>query len=516
MIDGKLLIEKLIEYSKVFLHLNSLDEIYIRNTLLREFKLTEPLDEIPDLSFIKKMTVPDELYNEVKTYALENGLSVEAYLDTYATYIFGVLTPRPSEVNTAFKTIKEQFGALQACSYLYDMSIMNNYIQKTAISRNILWQAKDGNNVLEITINLSKPEKDNKEIAKLLQKNPASAKKYPKCLLCKENEGYLGTLTHPARSNLRTISINLADEKWYLQYSPYAYFEEHCIMFNDKHIPMRIDRNTIVKLLNFVDYLPNYMAGSNADLPIVGGSILNHEHYQGGKHLMPMHHAGIAKKYVCEEYPDVEVGLLDWYNTVIHLTGINRASVCALAGDVIEKWEAYSDEENQIFNMGSDNVRHNTITPIVRKLPDGRYCVDLILRNNMTSEQYPDGIYHAHPEYHNIKKEGIGLIEAMGLFILPGRLKKQLAMIQEMLVKRDTYNYEELCNPENYLYVHRDMIKSLVEKNPSVSSMEKAEKITTDYINNVCKNILLNTSVYAKDEKGMLALGNFLKTLNIK
>ena len=166
--------------------------------------------------------------------------------------------------------------------------------------------------------------------------------------------------------------------------------------------------------------------------------------------------------------------------------------------------------------MGSDNVRHNTITPIVRKLPDGRYCVDLILRNNMTSEQYPDGIYHAHPEYHNIKKEGIGLIEAMGLFILPGRLKKQLAMIQEMLVKRDTYNYEELCNPENYLYVHRDMIKSLVEKNPSVSSMEKAEKITTDYINNVCKNILLNTSVYAKDEKGMLALGNFLKTLNIK
>lgn len=516
MIDGKLLIEKLIEYSKVFLHLNSLDEIYIRNTLLREFKLTEPLDEIPDLSSIKKMTVPDELYNDVKTYALENGLSEEAYLDTYATYIFGVLTPRPSEVNTAFKMIKEQFGALQACSYLYDMSIMNNYIQKTAISRNILWQAKDGNNVLEITINLSKPEKDNKEIAKLLQKNPASAKKYPKCLLCKENEGYLGTLTHPARSNLRTISINLADEKWYLQYSPYAYFEEHCIMFNDKHIPMRIDRNTVVKLLNFVDYLPNYMAGSNADLPIVGGSILNHEHYQGGKHLMPMHHAGIAKKYVCEEYPDVEVGLLDWYNTVIHLTGINRASVCALAGDVIEKWEAYSDEENQIFNMGSDNVRHNTITPIVRKLPDGRYCVDLILRNNMTSEQYPDGIYHAHPEYHNIKKEGIGLIEAMGLFILPGRLKKQLAMIQEMLVKRDTYNYEELCNPENYLYVHRDMIKSLVEKNPSVSSMEKAEKITTDYINNVCKNILLNTSVYAKDEKGMLALGNFLKTLNIK
>ena len=516
MIDGKLLIEKLIEYSKVFLHLNSLDEIYIRNTLLREFKLTEPLEEIPDLSSIKNMTVPDELYNDVKTYALENGLSEEAYLDTYATYIFGVLTPRPSEVNTAFKTIKEQFGALQACSYLYDMSIMNNYIQKTAISRNILWQAKDGNNVLEITINLSKPEKDNKEIAKLLQKNPASAKKYPKCLLCKENEGYLGTLTHPARSNLRTISINLADEKWYLQYSPYAYFEEHCIMFNDKHIPMRIDRNTIVKLLNFVDYLPNYMAGSNADLPIVGGSILNHEHYQGGKHLMPMHYAGIAKKYVCEDYPDVEVGLLDWYNTVIHLTGINRASVCALAGDVIEKWKAYSDEENQIFNMGADNVRHNTITPIVRKLPDGRYCVDLILRNNMTSEQYPDGIYHAHPEYHNIKKEGIGLIEAMGLFILPGRLKKQLAMIQEMLVKRDTYNYEELCNPENYLYVHRDMIKSLVEKNPSVSTMEKAEKITTDYINNVCKNILLNTSVYAKDEKGMLALGNFLKTLNIK
>jgi len=517
MTDGKLLIEKLIEYAKCFLHLSSLDEIYIRNSLLKEFKLGEPLDEEVeiDLSKIKDMIVPDELYNEVKAYAIENGITEEAYADTYATYIFGMISPRPSEVNKVFKSLKEKFGAVDACKYLYEMSIKNNYIQKTAIDKNILWEAKDGDNILEITINLSKPEKDNKEIAKLLQKNPASAKKYPKCMLCKENEGFLGTLTHPARGNLRTISIKLGGEDWFLQYSPYAYYEEHCIMFNDKHIPMQIDRNTVGKLLSFVDYLPNYMAGSNADLPIVGGSILNHEHYQGGKHLMPMHHAKVAKTYVSENYSDVEVGLLDWYNTVIHLTSTNKTAIENLAGDIIEAWKNYSDEENVIFNMGADGVRHNTVTPITRML-DGKYCVDLILRNNMTSEEYPDGIYHAHPEYHNIKKEGIGLIEAMGLFILPGRLKKQLAEIQDILTKKTPYNYEELCKEDNYLYVHRDMIKNLVEKYPSVKNQAQAEKITTEYINNVCKNILLNTSVFKKDEQGMLALGKFLKTLSIR
>jgi len=517
MIDGKILVEKLIKYATCFLNLSSLDEIYIRNSLLKEFKLGQPIDEdeVLDLSYIEEMVVPDDLYSEVKTYAIENGIVEELYADTYATYIFGMISPRPSEVNRTFKSLKEQLGAAAACKYLYDMSIKNNYIQKTAIDKNILWEAKDGDNILEITINLSKPEKDNKEIAKLLQKNPASAKKYPKCMLCKENEGFLGTLTHPARGNLRTISTKLGGEDWFIQYSPYAYYEEHCIMFNDKHIPMCIDRNTVSKLLSFVEYLPNYIAGSNADLPIVGGSILNHEHYQGGKHLMPMHHAKVAKTYECADYPDVEIGLLDWYNTVIHLTSVNKYSVERLAGDIIEAWKGYSDEENEIYNLGADGVRHNTVTPITRIL-NSKYCVDLILRNNMTSEKYPDGIYHAHPEYHNIKKEGIGLIEAMGLFILPGRLKKQLAMIQDILTKNVPYDYEELSKEDNYLYVHRDMIKTLVENNPSVPTQAKAEKITTDYINNVCKNILLNTSVYKKDEKGMVALAKFLNTLSIK
>ena len=500
MIDGKILVEKIIKYAKTFLYMEELDETYFRNLLLREFKLEEPCEDAGDLSYIEKMNRPDDLVSEIESYAIENNLTDDVHKGLYSTYIMGIISPNPSVVNTTFNKIKETEGIKKAEEYFFNLGIMNNYVQKTAIERNMKWECKDGNNILEITINLSKPEKDNKQIA-LLLKQPAKKNKYPACLLCKENEGFEGTLSHPARENIRTIKLNLAGEDWFVQYSPYAYFDEHCIAVNYQHIPMNICAKTVRKVFDFVDYFPNYMIGSNASLPIVGGSILNHEHFQGGIHLMPMHKANILYQLKNDKYPDLEIGILDWYNSVVRINGNNREEIIELAGELIESWKTYSDEENYIF-AETDGVMHNSSSPIARKLADGRYSCDIIFRNNITNEQYPEGVFHAHPEYHNIKKEGIGLIEAMGLFVLPGRLKKQLAMIADILCGNTPYNEKELSDSENYLHVHKDMIDYLM-KNNNPKNYDEALKVVTERVNEVCRNILLNTAVFKKDEKGL-------------
>lgn len=513
MIDGKILIEKLLRYAVKHMYMSPRDVIYFRNILLREFKLDEPCEDAGDLTFIDALDVPDILVKEIEDFAIENKLCEECLENLYSTYIMGILTPAPSEVNRKFLEIKEKQGIEKACEFFFNLSIKNNYVQKTAISRNLKWEYPDGEKYLEITINLSKPEKDNKEIAKLLQAPKKG--KYPACLLCKENEGYQGTLTHPARENIRTISLTLGGEPWFVQYSPYAYYNEHMIAINEEHTPMHIAGDTVEKLLDFVDFFPNYMIGSNAALPIIGGSILNHEHFQGGEHLMPMHKAPIAKhlrQNVSKKYKKVSVGIVDWYNSVIRLESKNRKEISALAKDIINAWAVFSDERCGIF-AETDGVRHNSLAPVCRKVGKN-YVFDMILRNNLTSEQYPDGIFHAHPEYHNIKKEGIGLIEAMGLFILPGRLKKQLNMIAEILCGKVEYNKEELDNPENYLYVHRDMIADLVSKGKA-KDMEEAEKKVTDKVNDVCKNILLNTAVFKKDDEGNKGFNRFLETAGI-
>ncbi len=512
-IDGKLLVEKLLKYATTFLYLNERDVIYMRNLLLREFKLIEPFEGDVDLSYIESFDVPDEIVNELEEYAIENGLTTDIERNLYSTYIFGILSPLPSVVNQTFRELKEKEGILSACKYFYDLSIKNNYIQKTAISRNMLWIYQDGDKYLEITINLSKPEKDNKEIAKLLTVKPTQKAKYPACFLCKENEGFQGSLTHPARENIRTISLEMGGKEWFVQYSPYAYYNEHMIAISNDHQPMHIAEDTVDKIMDFVDFFPNYMIGSNAALPIIGGSILNHEHFQGGEHLMPMHKAGIKKMLKCEKYPKVEVGEVDWYNSVIRFWSSDRQSVNALAKDVINVWENYSDESVGVISH-TDGVRHNSLVPVCRKDGDN-YVMDMIFRNNRTDEQYPDGIFHAHPEYHNIKKEGIGLIEAMGLFILPGRLKKQLSMIADILCKKEKYDEVALNDKDNYLFVHRDMIKALVEEGYH-DSYESAEKRVVDYVNNVCKNILDNTAVFKKDEQGEKAFLKFLKECGLE
>lgn len=512
MVDGKILIEKLLAYAKAHLHLNARDEIYFRNLLLREFKIDQPLEESLALEEVLGMTVPDALVKDIEEYAIENNLIVDGEQDLYSTYIMGMLSPLPSMVNEEFNRIKEEEGIERACDYLFDLSIKNNYVRKTAIEKNLKWSCEDGDKYIEVTVNLSKPEKDNKEIAKLLTAKKST--NYPSCLLCKENEGYQGTLTHPARENIRTISLTLGGEKWFVQYSPYAYYEEHMIAISEKHAPMHIEGDTVDKILDFVDFFPNYMIGSNAALPIIGGSILNHEHFQGGKHLMPMHNAVVKRKFISKDYPEVSVGEVDWYNSVIRLESKNRRQIKDLATVIINEWKNFTFEDCGVYAF-TDKTPHNSLSPVCRKKGD-KYIIDIILRNNRTDEKYPDGIFHAHPEYHNIKKEGIGLIEAMGLFILPGRLKKQLKMIAEILCGQVKYDKEEIASPENYLYAHRNMIEELISSYGKAKDIVEAEKVVTDKVNDVCKNILYNTAVFKKDENGEKGLKCFLAKCNIE
>ncbi len=507
MVDGRLLTEKLLKYAICHLHMEKRDEIYFRNLLLREFNLNSPYEGEEDISFVSDLDVPDVLTKEIEEYARENSLCGEFEEGLYSTYIFGLLSPLPSVVNKEFIRIKEEEGEKSACKYLYDLSVKNNYVQKTAISKNLKWEYVDGDKFLEITVNLSKPEKDNKEIAKLLTVKK-SDKKYPSCLLCKENEGFAGTLTHPARENIRTVSLTMGGEPWFIQYSPYAYYNEHLIAISESHTPMHIEGDTVEKVLDFVDFLPNYMIGSNAALPIIGGSILNHEHFQGGEHLMPMHKAKLKKRFTAEGFEDVEVGIVDWYNSVIRLKSESREKISLLSKKIISSWAKFTDEDCGIF-ANTDGVPHNSLSPVCRK--EGKeYIMDMILRNNITSEEYPDGVFHAHPEFHNIKKEGIGLIEAMGLFILPGRLKKQLYSIAEILCKKIPFNKED-----ESLSVHKEMIENLISEGYS-STLEEAEKRVTERVNVICKNILFNTAVFKDDEVGNRGFVKFLNSVNIK
>lgn len=507
--DGKLLIEKLIRYAVKFLHLNVRDVVYVRNLLLREFKLDAPLKDLPDLSYIDNFDVPDALTEEVGNFAVANGLTTEIEKELYVTFIMGVLSPMPSEVNRTFYDLKEREGIESACKYFYNLSVKNDYVKKSAIAKNLKWDYADGKRKLEITVNLSKPEKDNKEIAKLLTLK-ASGEKYPECLLCKENEGFKGTLTHPARENIRTVSLTLGGEPWFVQYSPYAYYNEHMIAISEKHVPMHVKEDTVDKILDFVDFFPNYMIGSNASLPIIGGSILNHEHYQGGGYIMPMHSAPIKEELKADGYGDLIVGITDWYNSAIRIEGKDRKEIKDLIVKIISAWENYTDESVGIY-AETDGTPHNSCSPIARKKGD-TYIVDIIFRNNITSEEFPGGVFHAHPEYHNIKKEGIGLIEAMGLFILPGRLKKELEEIEFIL---QGAIHSELHEEDNPLHKHRAMIKELADGGMA-KTPEEAKLRVQNKVGEICKNILINTAVFKEDEKGYKAFKKFLSVCGIK
>ena len=508
--DGKLLAEKLLAYAAAHLHLRDEDRDYTRNLLLSLLGESAAYTGDPGYDASAE-SVPDALMQELGDFAVAKGLCSEEGRERFCVSVFGMLTPLPSAVGDTFWRLRREQGAVAACDWFYGLCVKNGYIQKTAIARNIKWEYEDGTNRLEITINLSKPEKNNKDIAKALK--APQGEKYPACLLCKENEGYEGTATHPARRNLRTVKLTLGGERWFMQYSPYAYYDEHCIVINERHVPMNVDTRTPVKLLDFVDAFPNYFVGSNASLPIVGGSILSHEHYQGGLHPMPMHGAKIGKEYRSARHKGLRIGILDWYNSTVQCEGEDRAEVAAFAAEVIEMWKKFDCPACDILSHTADTP-HNAVTPICRKRGD-TYIFSMILRNNRTSEQYPDGIFHVHPEYMNIKSEGIGLIEAMGLFILPPRLKRQLSAVEDILCGKAPYDPAALNDPAHDLHVHAGMIGKLVEEGLAPSPAAAAERVR-GYVNRVCAGILGNTAVFKNDDNGRKGFATFLAALGLE
>lgn len=507
--EEKQLIEKLLAFAQAHLGLAETDEVYMRNVLLTVFHVDAPYVGAADVADAMEADVPDALAAEIKAYALEKGLCVEGREEYFAADIFGLLMPRPSEVNFAFRERLKKEGAQAACDYLYELSVKSGYVQKTAIARNLKWEYDDGKSGLEITVNLSKPEKNNKDVAKLL--SAPKGNKYPACALCKENEGFEGVSA--PRRNLRTVRLTLGGERWFMQYSPYAYYDEHCIVINERHVPMKVDESTPDKLLDFVDLLPNYFIGSNAALPIVGGSILNHEHFQGGRHLMPMHRAKIRKEYQSREFPNLRIGILDWYNSVVQFEGTDREKVAAFARKVIGTWKTFDCPKCGIFSHTGETA-HNACSPIVRKAGD-TYVFSVILRNNRTDEQYPEGIFHVHPEHLNIKSEGIGLIEAMGLFILPPRLKRQLSAIGDILCGETVYDAAAVNEPANDLYVHRHMIEELLSEG-RVEGKTEAQARVRAYVGRSCASILDNTAVFKQDETGRRGFDTFMAALGLE
>lgn len=402
-----------------------------RTGLIRPDDITYTTNRLLEIlcldSFDPTDTSPGErplnsILSDILDYAVSAGLieDTTAQRDLFDTRLMGAITPMPTEVRLCFNE-KYKSSPREATDWYYDFSKATNYIRTDRIAKDIKWKCPTSFGELDITINLSKPEKDPRDIAAA---GKAKASGYPACLLCAENEGYAGHISHPARQNHRVIPIKLSGEDYFLQYSPYVYYNEHCIIFNKNHIPMKIDRAVFEKLLDFVRQFPHYTAGSNADLPIVGGSILSHDHFQGGGYEFPMVRAAYEKEFTIEKYPDVHAGYIHWPLSTIRLQSKNADSLVSLADHILTTWRGYSDEDAFIFAM-TDNVPHNTITPIARMRGE-LYELDLVLRNNITTDEFPLGVFHPHPEWHHVKKENIGLIEVMGLAVLPARLKAEL------------------------------------------------------------------------------------------
>ena len=425
------------------------DKVYTINRLLELFQV----DEIEDAVFEKVENLPawtqeeaegklEGILAEMMDYAYENGLMAEnsiVYKDLFDTKIMGCLVPEPSSVRKTFRDLYEHTSPLAATDYFYKLSCDSNYIRRQRIKKDRKWTTDTEFGTLDITINLSKPEKDPKAIA--AAKN-AKQSAYPKCQLCKENEGYAGRVNHPARQNHRIIPLTINNSDWFFQYSPYVYYNEHCIVFNSKHTPMKIERATFGKLLDFVTQFPHYFVGSNADLPIVGGSILSHDHFQGGHYTFAMERAPIETEISFEGYEDVKAGIVKWPMSVIRLNAKEPERLINLADKILGSWRGYTDEAAMIL-AETDGEPHNTITPIARRRGED-FELDLVLRNNLTTPDHPLGIYHPHEEFHHIKKENIGLIEVMGLAILPGRLKKELEAVEEKLLSGEDMTEDPL------------------------------------------------------------------------
>ena len=419
--------------------------------------------------------------------------------DLFDTELMGRLTPRPSQVIQDFSR-RYQASPKEATDWLYRFSQDTDYIRRYRIARDVKWQAATAYGELDITINLSKPEKDPRAIA-AAKAAPQSG--YPKCLLCKENEGYAGRLNHPARQNHRVIPVTINGEDWFLQYSPYVYYNEHCIVFNGRHTPMKIEKATFRKLLDFVKQFPHYFVGSNADLPIVGGSILSHDHFQGGRYTFAMERAPIEQTVAFRDFPDVEAGIVKWPMSVIRLRCAVDRRLVELADRILAAWRGYTDEAAFIF-AETDGEMHNTITPIAR-MREGQFELDLVLRNNITTEEYPLGVYHPHQELHHIKKENIGLIEVMGLAVLPARLKDELHGMAQALVRGDDLRQDET------LRKHADWADEL--KTRYTFTADNAEELLRREVGTVFAAVLEHAGVYKCTPEGREAFLRFIHSV---
>ena len=443
------------------------------------------------------------ILSDIIQYALDTGLVSDSITeqDLFDTKVMDCLLGRPSEIVRKFDELLKK-SPKEATDWYYDFSKATNYIREDRIVKDVKWQADSPYGKLDITINLSKPEKDPKAIAaakKMVQTG------YPKCLLCRENEGFAGDMNKPARENHRLIPLTLSGENYFLQYSPYVYYNEHCIILNEGHVPMKIDRAVFLKLLEFTEKFPHYMAGSNADLPIVGGSILTHDHFQGGNYEFPMARAGLREEVRFKGYEDIKAGVVNWPMSVIRLTGKDYKKIAELADKILGIWRGYSDEAVDVL-AESEGEPHNTITPIARRRGED-FEIDLVLRNNRTTEEYPLGIFHPHDKLHHIKKENIGLIEVMGLAVLPGRLKSEMDSLKTALLEGKDIRNDEVLGK------HADWVDEFMAKHKDFNK-DNAEEIIRQEIGLVFSEVLTDAGVYKDDDNGRKGILRFIERVN--
>jgi UDPglucose--hexose-1-phosphate uridylyltransferase len=509
-------IEKLLLFGVRQQLLEPLDCYAARNALLELLQILEPyagpIEESPALSVV-------ELLEPLLDYAADTGILEDNHTtlrDLLDARIMGFLMPRQSEVARDFWKTAKLDSVEQATNDFYKQCIHSNYIRMDRIAKNQYWLAPTEYGELEITINLSKPEKDPKEIA-LLKSAPQSD--YPKCLLCIENVGYVGRINHPARQNLRVIPLELDGDPWYFQYSPYVYYNEHSIIFDQKHRPMKMSKATFYRLFDFIDQFPHYFIGSNADLPIVGGSILNHDHFQGGRHRFAMEKASVEHSFTHPEYPNVRLGIVKWPMSVIRMSGHNKLLLLKLADTITNVWKEYNDPDRDIVSFteqGDSRIPHNTVTPIARNNERNEYELDLVLRNNRTSAEHPDGIFHPHQDLHHVKKENIGLIEVMGLAVLPGRLQNELALLEQVLTGKLPFDGRIQADPEHSLYKHSAWIRELIQIHGTTLQAEAAEKAVQAAVGDKFAAVLHDAGVYKRDDIGIEGFKVFLKMLGFQ
>ncbi|MDY2911125.1 MAG: UDP-glucose--hexose-1-phosphate uridylyltransferase [Agathobacter sp.] len=487
------------------------DKTYTINRLMELLEVDDIEDSVFE-EFAKREPMTQEsaeaalegILEDMMSYAYDKGIMKEnsiVYKDLFDTKIMGCLVARPSEIRAKFKDLYENESSLAATDYFYKLSCDSNYIRRQRIKKDQKWTTDTEYGTLDVTINLSKPEKDPKAIA--AAKN-AKQSAYPKCQLCAENEGYAGRVNHPARQNHRIIPVTINNSDWYFQYSPYVYYNEHCIVFNSKHTPMKIERATFGKLLDFVTNFPHYFVGSNADLPIVGGSILTHDHFQGGHYTFAMAKAPIEKKISFKGYEDVRAGIVKWPMSVIRISGADKDRLIDLADKILVAWRGYTDEEAFIF-AETDGEPHNTITPIARRRGEN-YELDLVLRNNITTEEHPLGVYHPHAHLHHIKKENIGLIEVMGLAVLPARLKDEMAELADAIINgRNLRSTETLAS-------HAEWAEGFLPKYDKVDESNVMD-IIHEEMGQVFKEVLECAGVYKCTEEGRKAFMRFVESV---